>query len=121
MSIFQGPFESHFRSEIATLANLAAHPNAPAPGTPEEKRADAEFEKWGQSSVTKAGITDVTLFFLFNLDSGYEDGRWARWPDIPAPIKWGLMNVGSMLHSRWWKFASCDAGGRPRELYALAP
>lgn len=118
MDKFQEPFETHFHSEIATIANLAAHPNAPKPGSPEEATASATFKSWGKSTVTKAGTLDVVPFFLLNLDGTTEDGMWANWPPIPAPIKWGLVNIAGAYHSRWWKFSSC-AGGRPRKLYAL--
>ncbi|KAI1134867.1 hypothetical protein F5Y05DRAFT_193763 [Hypoxylon sp. FL0543] len=118
MDGFQEPFGEHFHSEIATIAALADHPNAPKPGSPEEAAASATFKSWGKSTVTKAGTLDVVPFFLLNLDGTAEEGAWANWPPIPGPIKWGLVNIAGAWHSRWWKFSSC-AGGRPRKLYAL--
>ncbi|KAI2609179.1 hypothetical protein GGR54DRAFT_618745 [Hypoxylon sp. NC1633] len=118
MDDFRQPFADHFHSEIDTIAALADHPNAPKAGSPEEAVASATFKSWGKSTVTKAGTLDVVPFFLLNLDGTTEDGTWANWPPIPAPIKWGLVNIGGAYHSRWWKFSSC-AGGRPRKLYAL--
>lgn len=119
MDTFQGPFETHFRSEISTIARLAEHSRTPEEGTPEEKKAADIFEAWGRNTVIKAGLTDVLPIFLFNLDRDYEDGLWAAWPPIPPPIKWALVNVGGWLHSGWWRFASCDSSGQRRELYAL--
>jgi len=119
MSSFQTSFESHFRSEIATIAALAKHRNAPKEGTPEEAAASAAFKSWGKNTVTKAGTADVVPFFLLNLDGTAEDGAWARWPPMPAPIRWGLVNLAGAWHGAWWKFSSCDAAGRPRELWAL--
>lgn len=119
MSTFHDPFEMHFHSEIHTLAQLAGHPNAPREGTAEAAAASAVFKSWGKSTVTKAGTTDVVPFFLLNLDRGAENGMWAGWPPIPAPIKWGLVNIAGSWYSGRWKFASCDASGRPKELYAL--
>ncbi|KAI0126850.1 hypothetical protein BJ170DRAFT_630248 [Xylariales sp. AK1849] len=118
MSTFQEPFDSHFHSEISTIASLKNHPNAPKPGSPEEATAAATFKAWGKSTVTKAGTLDVVPFFLLNLDGTGEDGMWANWPPIPAPIKWGLVNIGGSYYGSWWKFSSC-AGGKPKELYAL--
>ncbi|KAI0812867.1 hypothetical protein GGR55DRAFT_585567 [Xylaria sp. FL0064] len=118
MSSFQEPFETHFHSEISTIASLADHPNAPKPGSPEEAAASQTFKTWGKSTVTKAGTLDVVPFFLLNLDGTVEDGMWANWPPIPAPIKWGLVNIAGAYHNRWWKFSSC-AGGKPRQLYAV--
>lgn len=86
MSSFQEPFEVHFHSEISTIADLANHPNAPKPGSPEEAEASLMFKTWGKSTVTKAGTLDVVPFFLLNLDGTLEDGLWENWPPIPAPI-----------------------------------
>ncbi|KAF6807545.1 hemerythrinHHE cation binding domain-containing protein [Colletotrichum musicola] len=119
MKGFQEPFENHFHSEIQTIARLAEHPNAPKEGTPEAANASLTFKTWGKSTVTKAGTADVVPFFLLNLDRTVEDGLWANWPPMPAPIKWGLINIAGAWHWGWWKFASCDAAGQPRELYAL--
>ncbi|KAH9884885.1 hypothetical protein F4778DRAFT_762082 [Xylariomycetidae sp. FL2044] len=118
MSTFEAPFGSHFHSEIGTIASLAAHANAPKPGTDAEAAASLTFKTWGKSTVSKAGNLDVVPFFLLNLDGTVEDGMWASWPPIPAPIKWGLTNIGGAWHSGWWKFAPCS-GGKPKELYAL--
>lgn len=121
MDGFHAAFETHFHNEIRTLAALAAHPGAPAPGTERAAEATATFKTWGKSTVTKAGTTDVVPFFLLNLDRtrGFEDGTWAAWPPIPAPVRWGLVNLGGWLHAGYWRFASCDAQGGRRELYAL--
>ncbi|KAI8960386.1 hypothetical protein F5Y11DRAFT_330056 [Daldinia sp. FL1419] len=115
---FREPFEAHFHSEIATIAALSDHANAPAPGSAAAEDAAATFKSWGKTTVTKAGTLDVVPFFLLNLDGTAEDGAWANWPPIPAPIKWGLVNIAGAWHGRWWKFSSC-AGGKPRKLYAL--
>ncbi|KAK6216023.1 hypothetical protein LQW54_003999 [Pestalotiopsis sp. IQ-011] len=118
MSGFQEPFEHHFHHEIATIAALKDHANAPKPGTPEATEASATFKTWGKTTVTKAGTLDVVPFFLLNLDGTVEDGLWANWPPIPAPIKWGLTNIGGSWHGSWWKFSSCS-NGQPKQLYAL--
>jgi hypothetical protein len=118
MGTFQKPFEDHFHSEISTLAKLSEHPNAPKEGTPEEASARATFKAWGKSTVTKAGVTDVVPFFLMNLDRTAEDGMWANWPPMPGPIRWMLINVMGAWNSGLWKFTSCDANGRPKELWA---
>jgi hypothetical protein len=119
MGTFQEPFESHFHSEIATILSFAEHPKAPKAGSSEEATAAQTFKSWGKSTVTKAGITDVVPFFLLNLDRTAEEGMWANWPPMPAPVRWGLINIAGIFHSGWWKFTSCDAAGQPRELWAL--
>lgn len=121
MDGFAANFENHFHSEIKTIASLAEHPNAPAPDTPKAAEASNTFKVWGKNTVTKAGTTDVVPFFLLNLDRStqFEEGQWANWPPIPAPIKWGLINIGGWINGNYWKFSSCDASGARRELYAL--
>ncbi|KAI1265360.1 hypothetical protein F5Y18DRAFT_386293 [Xylariaceae sp. FL1019] len=118
MTSFQEPFSAHFHSEIGTISNLAKHPNAPKAGSEEETAASLIFKTWGKKTVTKAGTLDVVPFFLLNLDGTREDGMWENWPPIPAPIKWGLVNIGGAYYNRRWKFASC-ANGKPKQLYAV--
>jgi hypothetical protein len=119
MSSFQDAFNDHFHSEIATIASFSKISTAPKFGSPEVEQAAAVFKAWGKKTVTKAGTTDVVPFFLMNLDTTYEEGLWANWPPMPAPIRWGLVNIAGAYHWGWWKFASCDSAGKPRELYAL--
>ena len=119
MDSFQQPFEHHFHSEISHIASFAGLPSAPIPGSPDADQAAAVFKAWGKKTVMKAGVTDVVPFFLMNLDATYEAGRWASWPPMPAPVRWGLVNLAGSWNGAWWKFASCDGAGRPRGLYAL--
>jgi hypothetical protein len=119
MSSFQDSFSHHFHHEITTIASFAELPSAPAPNSEEAQQAAAIFKAWGKKTVTKAGTLDVVPFFLMNLDATYEEGMWANWPPMPAPIRWGLANVAGSVHWAWWKFASCNAAGRPQGLYAL--
>jgi hypothetical protein len=118
MGTFQNDFDFHFHHEIATIAAMKDHANAPKPSSPEEVEASAMFKVWGKKTVTKAGTLDVVPFFLLNLDGTVEDGKWANWPPIPWPIKWGLVNIGGSYYSGWWRFSSCS-NGQPKELYAL--
>ncbi|CAK7245148.1 MAG: hypothetical protein STHCBS139747_006717 [Sporothrix thermara] len=124
MAAFEKPFEHHFRNEVATIAALANHPNAPTAGSPQEAEASAHFKAWGKATVSKAGTFDVVPFFLLNLDrstgpGAFEDGRWASWPPMPAPVRWGLVNIAGAWNSGWWQFSSCDSAGQPQTLYAL--
>ncbi|KAJ2902848.1 hypothetical protein MKZ38_000042 [Zalerion maritima] len=119
MTGFKEDFENHFHSEISTIAAFSEHPSCPKQGTPEGDAAALTFKTWGKSTVTKAGVVDVVPFFLLNLDATYEEGMWAGWPPIPAPIKWGMVNLVGAWHGGRWKFASCSGDSKPRELYAL--
>ena len=119
MSTFQESFEAHMCSEVSCIAALAQHPKTPKEGSEEERKTQGVFDAREGQAIIKAGVTDVLPFFLFNFDSEYEDGIWRDWPPIPAPVRWGLMGVARVMHSGWWKFASCDAGRRKKELYAV--
>ncbi|KAF2094425.1 hypothetical protein NA57DRAFT_46452 [Rhizodiscina lignyota] len=119
MTAFQEPFEIHMRSEITTIANLAGHERAPVVGSAKEKSTQSTFDAREGKKLLMSGATDVMPFFLFNFDSSYEDGLWANWPPIPAPVRWGLINVAKFWHPGWWKFASCDAARRTIPLYAV--
>ncbi len=119
MSSFEESFQSHFHSEIKTIASLAEHPNAPPAGSEAEANASALFKAWGKTTVAKAGTFDVVPFFLLNLDGTFEEGQWANWPPMPNPIRWGLANIAGAVRGPWWKFSSCNGAGSPKELYAL--
>ncbi|KAF5253013.1 hypothetical protein FANTH_2100 [Fusarium anthophilum] len=119
MDAFKEPFEHHFHSEISTIAALSSHLKAPNEDTPEGAAAGLTFKTWGKKTVTKAGVLDVVPFFLLNLDRTAEEGMWANWPPMPAPISWGLTNIAGSWYGKWWKFSSCDSQGKPQELYAL--
>jgi hypothetical protein len=120
MATFQEPFEIHMRSEVATIANLAHHARTPEEGSAKEKSTSAAFETREGKNLLLSGVTDVMPFFLFNYDSEYEDGIWASWPPIPAPVRWVIVNVAKIRHPGWWKFASCDASRRRIPLYAVS-
>lgn len=116
MDLFADPFAYHFHSEIETIASMNSLPQ-----TYDPTAVSLTFKKWGKSSIMKAGMTDVVPFLFMNFDrsDGFENGMWKAWPPMPAPIRWGLTNIGGSWNWGWWKFASCDAAGMPRELYAL--
>ncbi|KAF1808091.1 hypothetical protein P152DRAFT_406137 [Eremomyces bilateralis CBS 781.70] len=113
MDAFLEPFQSHFHSEIKTIAALAAGPE------PTEKAAKA-FEDWGRTSITNAGYTDVFVFLLLHMDREFEDGLWMNWPPIPGLVKMGLANVFMLRHPGWWQFASSDTAGnvKPMKMWA---
>jgi hypothetical protein len=119
MDSFRHAFEAHFHAEIDTLANLANHRNAPPPNTPEEAAMGAKLQRWGAELGSRPGLVEGAPFFFFNLDRTVEDGLWANWPPVPAPVRWVLLNVVGAWHGAWWKFTSCNENGRPRPLRAL--
>jgi hypothetical protein len=119
MDSFRDAFESHFHAEIVTLADLANHPNAPAPDTPAEADVGVKLQNWGRKLGQRVSVAEGAPFFFLNLDRTAEDGLWASWPPVPAPVRWILVNLVGAVHSSWWKFTSCDTAGKPRPLWAL--
>lgn len=119
MASFQRPFEAHMRSEISSIAQLSQHARTPKEGSEEEKATQASIDAREGKNLLMSGVTDVMPFFLFNYDSEYEDGLWKDWPPIPGPVRWILISVAKVMHPGWWKFASCDAVRRRKELYAV--
>lgn len=122
MSSFQDAFIAHFHSEIRTIASLSVHlpPSTPSTSSPDVSPSlPTLFKTWGKRTLTLTGYTLGPPFFLLNHDMTFEEGMWAGWPPMPAAVRWGLVNVVGAYHCGWWKFASCDSGGRPRGLYAV--
>ncbi|KAL1848571.1 hypothetical protein Plec18167_002193 [Paecilomyces lecythidis] len=118
MDSFSEPFCHHFHSEISTIAALSELKTVQE-NHELAKTVGPVFAQWGKSSIMRAGLTDVVPFLFLNFDRTAEDGKWANWPPMPAPIRWMLVNVGGSWYSRWWRFASCGYDGKPRTLYAL--
>ncbi|THW20385.1 hypothetical protein D6C85_10078 [Aureobasidium pullulans] len=119
MDTFRKPFAHHFHHEISTIASFATLSSAPLVDSPEAEAAAVIFKAWGKKTLTKAGMTDVVPFALLNLDRTFEEGMWAAWPPMPGPVRWMMVNMFGSWNWAWWKFASCDAQGNPRPLYAL--
>lgn len=112
MKEFEEPFNHHFHSEIRTIASLAA-------STDDVPAAAPIFKAWGKATVTKAGYLDVLPFLFLNFDRTFEEGYWKDWPPMPKPIKYLLVRGCAWWYQGWWRFASCDIDGYPKELYAL--
>ncbi|KAL3958618.1 hypothetical protein ACCO45_006780 [Purpureocillium lilacinum] len=86
------PLEQHLHHEVTLLASLATHPSAPARDSFAGAVAGETLMNWGKNSVS--GTFDVVPFFLLNVDRTVADdeGRWANWPPMPEPVRWGLVN-----------------------------
>ncbi|KAG6009139.1 hypothetical protein E4U21_003208 [Claviceps maximensis] len=117
MDSFREPLEHHLHHEVDVMSALAAHPNIPNRESPSGGRAADMLKTWGKNTVTKAGYADVLPFFLLNTDRTFEGGLWSKWPRMPEPVRWAMVNLVGMWHGSRWRFASCDASGRPRQLY----
>lgn len=119
MDSFAPDLETHLHNEVTTMSAMATHPAAPPADSLRAALARDMLKAWGKNTVTKAGYRDVLPFFLMNTDRTFENGAWVKWPRMPEPIRWGMVNLVGMWHGSRWRFASCDAAGLPRELFAL--
>ncbi|PVI03114.1 hypothetical protein DM02DRAFT_612477 [Periconia macrospinosa] len=78
------------------------------------------IETEGNRSTQNLSKAGGMIFFLRNLDLGYEDGLWKDWPPIPSAARWGVLKTLGKFHSRWWVYAACDEPGRLQKLHAVA-
>lgn len=73
----------------------------------------------GRAASSHLAKTGPIVFFMLNLDVTFEDGLWSKFPPIPGPVRWALVRALASWNRSWWRFASCDCDGRPKELFAL--
>ena len=107
---FAAPLHAHLAAQVPRLAGLARL----GPAVPMLDIVAAEGRRAPQTLSKTGGL----VFFVRNLDRGFEDGRWKDWPPMPAAARWGLLRTLGRWHAGWWRFASCDESGRLQKLYA---
>lgn len=111
INTFSNTLAEHLSDEIPSLLELSRFGDTLpmlALGQAEGKRASAAM-----------GKTKGVMFFLLHQDFTYEDGLWEHWPPIPPVVRWILIRFLGYWHMGWWKFASCDYGGKPQKLFAI--
>ncbi|KAI5298900.1 hypothetical protein KEM56_003681 [Ascosphaera pollenicola] len=118
MDSFKKAFCHHFHHEIDHIADLRDLTEAICAEHTAE--VGAIFAAWGRNSIRGVGVSDIFSFILMNFDRTAENGIWKDWPpNMPAPIRWILINVGGAWNSNYWKFSSCTSDGRPRTLDSI--
>ncbi|KAH7391846.1 hypothetical protein BKA66DRAFT_510421 [Pyrenochaeta sp. MPI-SDFR-AT-0127] len=111
MNQIKDPLVLHLHSEIDVITALSKYGSFPA--------AEPALDAWGQRSVTGAGFLDVVPFMFLNHDRTYENGHWKDWPPIPKAVRFVLIKGTSWWRKGWWRFATCNWDGLPRELFAI--
>ncbi|KAK9328772.1 hypothetical protein V1520DRAFT_203095 [Lipomyces starkeyi] len=107
---FAEAFHSHLTNEPLKLVSLASY------NFDMETTRDATT----QHALQRYSTTDVLPILWYNLDTKYEGGIWEDFPPLPAPVKWGMVNVMGWWRSNWWCFSSCSSSLVEREeLYCL--
>lgn len=112
MDSFSAPLYKHLASEPKVLAALSRF------STPENPIDIAKIAlEQGKKQLSLEFILNVMPMFLLNMeDVEFENGMWKGFPTIPAPVKWTLKNLVPVWRRGWWRFASCDANGRRKQL-----
>ena len=101
----------HLQHEPDKLASLLAYPSLDIKAV--AKRVEEE-------SMKRDSMVYVLPQLWYNLDADFEGGRWRDFPEVPAPVKWVLINVVGWWKSNWWRFGSSGADGKQRPLLALS-
>ncbi|CAI6340665.1 unnamed protein product [Periconia digitata] len=100
----------HLRNQIPRMLELARFG---------EKIPMLEIiETEGNRSTQHLSKAGGMIFFLRNLDLGYEDGLWKDWPPIPNAARWGVLKTIGKWYSKWWVYAACDESGQLQKLHA---
>jgi len=104
---------THLRDEITTLLGLRSF------GNDRLQNLMARFAHVGKQQMAEVGMLTGGMSVLVGHDVGYEGGLHKGFPPAPAPLIWGLRNVGWWVHSDWWKFGPCDRLGNLKPLHAI--
>ncbi|KAK9489770.1 hypothetical protein V1508DRAFT_427024 [Lipomyces doorenjongii] len=98
---FAEAFHSHLTNEPLKLVSLASY----------NFDMKAIGDATTQHALQRYSTTRVLPILWYNVDTKYEGGIWEDFPPLPAPVKWGMVNVMG---------CSCNASLVEREeLYCL--
>jgi hypothetical protein len=102
---FSAAFHSHLTSEPLKLLSLSKY--------------DFDMKTLGdhttQYALRRYSNTDVLPILWYNLDTKFEGGKWESFPQLPAPVKWTMVNILGWRRSNWWRFSSCGANLAERD------
>ena len=115
----RNPVEHSLHGKVDAVLGLKEHPNLPGANSLEASLGASLLRRWRENTAFKVGYTDVVPFFLLNSDRWFERGLWMHWPGMHWAQRFIHVNLISMWHGPRWKFSSCDADGKPRELYVF--
>lgn len=113
MNSFSDPFYQHLKEEPPAIVNLAQY------DTPEHPIDILGIaSKSGKKQVSLPLLFNTLPVFFLNMETvEFEGGLWHEvFPPVPAPVKWVLTKGAPMWHQRYWKFASCTADGKFKQL-----
>lgn len=99
---------THLSDEISTILSLAKHGDKMA-------QFEKKFEEWSNKDTAQLSVPGTLTWGFFNHDKQYENGLWKAWPPVPFPAVFLIRWIAYWVHSDWWRFASCDRYGNPKE------
>ncbi|PMD48704.1 hypothetical protein L207DRAFT_539882 [Hyaloscypha variabilis F] len=108
---FASTLVEHLSDEIPTLLSLSRFGS--------KLRFLDGVNTESKKSPLHLSMTGGVPFFFRNLDTEYEDGLWRGWPPIPGLVWWVMQRSFVAWNWRLWRFASCDAHGKLKELPTL--
>jgi len=76
------------------------------------------MKKAAWHSLKTTGLADLGIMF-YNMDMEFEGGLSKEIVAIPALVNWVFFNAIAWWNAGWWRFGSCDASGKRRQLLAL--
>ncbi|KAF2839282.1 hypothetical protein M501DRAFT_1011149 [Patellaria atrata CBS 101060] len=109
MDSFVKVMEAHLSDEISTLLSLTRFGD--------KIDMTTIMHEEGEKSVAESSLLEDVPMLLLNLDRWrFEGGLHKGFPPVPGPMRWLVCNVFTCWNWGWWKFATCDGRGMPREL-----
>ncbi|MCJ1295865.1 hypothetical protein MMC34_007429 [Xylographa carneopallida] len=113
MDSFSEPLYTHLKAEPPQILALSRF------STP-ERPIDivAMALEAGKKSVTLKFVFNVLPVFLLNMETvDFEGGMWHNvFPPFNAAVKWVLTKAAPLWKRRQWRFASCTADGKVKQL-----
>lgn len=110
IDVFRDPLQTHLEDEIHTLVRLAEFPHLDIHALMEKAHKDT------LAHMSWAHQRDGLPVLLLNHDMTYEDGMHGSFPPLPAPLSFVFRRVVTFWNAGSWKFTTCDATQRPKEL-----
>ncbi|KAI1427698.1 hypothetical protein F5Y12DRAFT_736501 [Xylaria sp. FL1777] len=110
---FKDALHSHLKAEPPSIVALRQYSTA-------ERPIDilGISDAAGKKQVTLSFVFNVLPVFLLNMDTvDFEGGMWHEvFPPFKGLVKWIFTRAVPAWHWRRWRFVSCSAEGRTKQL-----
>ncbi|KAI1180187.1 hypothetical protein F4777DRAFT_364419 [Nemania sp. FL0916] len=113
MDSFKGALHAHLTAEPPAIVALRQYSTA-------ERPIDilGLAEAAGRKQVTLSFVFNIVPVFFLNMDTvDFEKGMWhGVFPPFKGLLRWIMLKAIPAWHWRRWRFVSCDADGRVKQL-----